>query len=486
MRWPHVALIAVCVAHVLLPFWILGGHFPLGWDETVYVSQIDPHHVAGYFSAPRARGVALLTAPVSLITPSLTALRAWLAFLSGVGLYAGMRPWLRVVGGWTVPLAAALWSGLWVSLFYGNAAMPNQWIALAALAATGWFVVALREPARRSAWVGFGAALAIAALMRPSDSVALAVPLVVTALVARRVPLRHRGALLALTAVSLVAGWAEWLIEAEVRFGGVAARLQAASVENGGAGFHWTLGAELRALSGPTLCRYNCLADAPPVDRVWWLLLLPLAVAGIWFARRQVIVMRDAATFVLPTAVGLALAAEYFVLVPYAAPRFLLPAYLLLALPVAEGLRGMLVFSAPRFRVLTGLVLVAVLGLHEVAQVRVARTVTANAKQIGAVEARLATFLSEHGVDGNGVNGQGARTGCAVAGQHAGPTSYLDDCYGIDTIGWPVMAEQLAERGERVALVLPRRQLPLPFYATWLEAPYVDGRVRWTVWISPD
>ncbi|MFF4650768.1 hypothetical protein [Streptomyces sp. NPDC001380] len=37
----------------------------LGWDETVYVSQVDPRVPAAFFSAPRARGISWLAAPPS-------------------------------------------------------------------------------------------------------------------------------------------------------------------------------------------------------------------------------------------------------------------------------------------------------------------------------------------------------------------------------------------------------------------------------------
>ncbi|MFD8810865.1 hypothetical protein ACFV23_05080 [Streptomyces sp. NPDC059627] len=37
----------------------------LGWDETVYVSQVSGHVPAAYFSAPRSRGISFLVAPVA-------------------------------------------------------------------------------------------------------------------------------------------------------------------------------------------------------------------------------------------------------------------------------------------------------------------------------------------------------------------------------------------------------------------------------------
>jgi hypothetical protein len=422
--------------------------------------------------------VTLLTAPISMVTQSLAALRIWLAFLSAVGLYLGMRPWLRLVDSWIVPLAAALWSGLWVSMFYGYAAMPNEWVAFAALAATGWCVVALREPARRTAWIWLAASLAVAALMRPSDSAAIATPLVVATLVARRVSVRSRVHVVGAMALGLAVGLAEWVVEARVSFGGVGSRLHAASVENGGAGLHWSLPREMRALGGPTLCRYHCNADAATSDRLWWFLLVPLAVAGIVIAWRRAVLIWDAAPLVLPVVVGVVLAGEYFVIVGYAAPRFLMPAYLLLAIPVAAAFRGGYAALQGRARLAAAGVLVVALALQTVAQVDVARRIGRTAKVTGATEAALARFLSTSGVSGNGR--------CAVAGNDAGPASYLADCYGIDTIGWRPIAKDLAYRGgERVALLLPPREQPMPFYASWASELFIDGSTRLRVWFSP-
>src|SRR5580692_8330603 len=58
----------------------------LSWDETVYVSQVSGHAPAAWFDPARARGVPLIVAPVALLTSSVTALRVYLAVLSGLGL----------------------------------------------------------------------------------------------------------------------------------------------------------------------------------------------------------------------------------------------------------------------------------------------------------------------------------------------------------------------------------------------------------------
>ena len=50
----------------------------------------------------------------------------------------------------------------------------------------------------------------------------------------------------------------------------------------------------------------------------------------------------------LPAACGLCVAAQYLFMIDYAAPRFLLPAYALLAIPAADGLAFLVTGAGPR------------------------------------------------------------------------------------------------------------------------------------------
>jgi hypothetical protein len=126
LRRAQIGLIIICVLHALSPLITRGLHAGFGDDETVYISQLDRWVPAGFFSAPRARGVTLLTAPATLVSSSVTLMRFWLALVSGVGLYLSFIPWLRLRNNAVVPVAAALWSCLWVSIYYSYEAMPNQ------------------------------------------------------------------------------------------------------------------------------------------------------------------------------------------------------------------------------------------------------------------------------------------------------------------------------------------------------------------------
>jgi len=50
-----IALAAVAVAHALSPLIFRGMHSGLGWDETVYVSQISKHTPSMPWAPERAR-----------------------------------------------------------------------------------------------------------------------------------------------------------------------------------------------------------------------------------------------------------------------------------------------------------------------------------------------------------------------------------------------------------------------------------------------
>jgi hypothetical protein len=65
---------------------VVGPHLGLGWDETVYLSQVDPHVPNFYWSPWRVWGVPVIMSPVVVFSGSDVTLRHYLAALSGVGL----------------------------------------------------------------------------------------------------------------------------------------------------------------------------------------------------------------------------------------------------------------------------------------------------------------------------------------------------------------------------------------------------------------
>ncbi|POX61624.1 hypothetical protein C3492_20110 [Streptomyces sp. Ru62] len=320
--WPTAA---VAAAFTLAQLVLVRPGLGLGWDETVYVSQVSGHAPASFFSAPRARGVSLLVAPVAAWSSSTALLRIYLALLSGLALFLALRAWRGLFPVRVLAFGGALFASLWVTLFYGPQAMPNHWVAVAALAAVACF---LRAPTDRGALWGLAGSAALMAWMRPVDAVWATLPLLALGLARRR-----RRALVVLLA-GLAAGAAEWVIEAYASYGGLARRLSDGSAIQGGLGWHFAVVDQLRSLGGRTLCR-PCSGSLPhPLVTLWWFTLPVLAVLALVVARRG---RRPAATL-LPLACAATAAFPYLFLIGYAAPRFLLPAYALLAIPVADAL----------------------------------------------------------------------------------------------------------------------------------------------------
>ncbi|MEU8438462.1 hypothetical protein AB0F18_37330, partial [Streptomyces sp. NPDC029216] len=356
---------SVAAGYAVLQFLLVVPGTGLGWDEAVYVSQVSPGAPAAFFSAPRARGITYLVAPVTAVTSSVTALRVHLALLSAAGLLLSLWAWRRLLPVRVLALAGALFAGLWVTVLYGPQAMPNLWVAFGALFAVGCFLRAARDPGDRLAPAGVAAGVAFAALMRPGDAVWLVLPLLCAAAALRP---RRRAALVLVAALlaGLLAGGAEWVVEAQLHYGGLLARLRRASEIQGGLGWHPAFTDQLRSLDGRTLCRPCDVPLSRPVTALWWLALPPLTAAGLLAARRG----GRTATAAVPVAVALCLALPYLLMVGYAAPRFLLPAYALLAVPVALGLARLL--AACRGRPLALGVLGAALIAHLAVQARIA------------------------------------------------------------------------------------------------------------------
>ncbi|WP_331740804.1 hypothetical protein OG613_45680 (plasmid) [Streptomyces sp. NBC_00015] len=303
----------------------------LGWDETVYVSQVSSHAPPAFFSAPRARGISLLVAPVTSWSSSTSVLRAYLAVLSGLGLFLAFRAWRNMFPIKVLTLGAALFSTLWVTLFYGPQAMPNYWVAIGALAGAGYFARARSAVVDRSALWGVAAGGALMAWMRPTDAVWCSLPLF--ALMATVRTWRRPWPFAAL-AGGLLSGAAQWVGEAYLSYGGLGNRLSEASRIQGGLGWNIAVGDQLRSLGGRTLCR-PCTGQIPGLEVTgWWLLLPLLAALGLVTAVR----LGRAASTSLMLACAATASLPYLFMIGYAAPRFLLPAYALLAIPVADAL----------------------------------------------------------------------------------------------------------------------------------------------------
>ena len=427
----------------------------LGWDESIYLSQVSRVAPAAFFSAPRARGITWLAAPLELLSPSIVDLRVYLSVLSALALFLAFRIWFAVTAPFAAVLAALGFAGLWVTRFYGAQLMPNLWVAFGLVAATGGFIRLTNHKSDRVGLVALPLGLAFAALMRPSDAAWAAAALLVLATV---VPgWRRIGRLYLLTGIGSILGAAPWVIEAEQRFGGLTARLHQASAIQGGLGPH--LGAILQhwqTMDGPLLCRPCAVAGTPPPTTFWWL-VIPVAVVVVVLLARATRSPNAVPAALVPVVVGTVVAFPYLFLVGYSAPRFLLPAVAVLSLPVGAALHGLLRAGRGRPALTYLLVAVVVLGLagqalaQQVVLTRQAATSTSDTR----IYPRLAGELTALGV----------HPPCVINGVRSPQLAFYASCSSRNVGGHDgsislAGLQQLAGR-QPVALVLaPGKKVP--------------------------
>lgn len=388
-------------------------------------------------------------------------------------MYLAYRPWQRLRPGYLIPLAAALFSTLWFVVLYGFQAMPNQYVAYAATAAARWLLLARREsgPARARVAIGvvFVAMLATS-LLRPTDAVFLAVPLVLIALVPGGTSIRRRIALVAAVGAGLAVGWAQWAYEAEERFGGFASRLRGAS-ENNRTGLHYAVDDQLRAIGGSVLCKDPCAADAAVREQLWLLVLVVLVAVGAVAAWR-----RGWRSFaVVPVLVGGSMAAQYLFLIDYAAPRFLTPTYALVSLPCALGV----VWLCRRWQgnrrrlVVAGLVLVLV--AHLAVQLSILRDTGQGVVQAKQSRASVGAWLDAR-----------LDAPCVVLTDLGSPaTAYAAGCSNKPNRG-RALRELIAGGATDIAVVTREPAEPGAFYADWpvefVDGPLVGSGTRAYLW----
>ncbi|MEU3982108.1 hypothetical protein AB0F77_18725 [Streptomyces sp. NPDC026672] len=448
----RLPLAAVAAAFTLAQLLLVRPGMGLGWDETVYVSQIGSHAPAAFFSAPRARGTSLLVAPVTAWSSSTVLLRCFLAVLSGLALFLALRAWRGLFPARVLALAGALFASLWITLFYGPQAMPNYWVAVGALTAVGCFLRAATD--RRALW-GLAASTSLMAWMRPTDAVWTVLPLLALALCRRA--WRHLAALLA----GLVTGAAEWVVEAYVSFGGPMRRLADGAAIQGGLDGHLAVLDQLRGLAGRTLCR-PCAGPLPhPAVTLWWFVLPVLAATGLAVAVRA----RRTAPTLLPLACAATAAVPYLLLIAYAAPRFLLPAYALLAVPVADALTHLATRTAPVPRPVTVTLLALGLAGHLAVQFAVLVHTVDRTTAAHRAWARIAAALHDRGV----------RPPCLLTGHDAVPVAYYAGCASGATGGHnanttPAEIARTARRTPVAHLAVPEGRPP-GYTRDWTSVP---------------
>lgn len=442
--WDRVGpwgLAAVALAFATAQALLGPRRFDFGWDETVYLSQVTPHVPAAMFTAPRARGVTVLVGPIAVFSTSVQAVRVYLIVVSALGLMFAFRVWLKLVDARTVVLAAGLFAALWQTQVYGNEVYPNFWIALLAVATVGW-AARTNDNAPRARWF---AALSLCAItvLRPGDAGWVWLAL----LVAPRWEESWR-TLRGTATLGLAVGLVPWLIEAQVRFGGVPQRIAKSSAVEGGLFPHLGFLYEARALNGPLLCRPCTHAYHPLIDDVWWLLLPMLVACGVVLTRR----LPDFKALALAGGVAAAAAAPYLLLVGYSAPRFLLPAYALAVLPTAAGLLRLgscLASKGARRMVLQAmLVLLTIAFIASQAEMTTAITHGSEADRRDGYRTAAAA-----------IHKLGVTRPCLIAGYEAPPIAYEAGCSSDGGILQPANANdpvhQALAIGESVIVIAP-------------------------------
>jgi hypothetical protein len=468
-------VVVVGVASLLAQVMVLSLDRPPSWDESIYLSQVAPGAEPLPFVPSRARGITFLAAPVLQLGGSLAQLRLFLVIASAVALIAAFRMWVPVIGFGAVA-AAVLFAGAWPALFYGSEVMPNLWVALIAVAATAVLARRLADGEGRHDELVAGGLVALAALIRPLDAVVLTAALILLPIAVRRATVPWAVLLL----LGLAAGWAPWLVEMTARFGSPGEAFAAAS-RFGHTG-HWSLFENAR--------QYLALSDGPsigpvtnpdiPVTGLLWLLGIAILVGlGVRAASHGNLLP----SLVVPTTAGVALAAEYIVFTDARAPRFLLPALALLAVPAGLGLVTIVAETGarvgsdrPRFagRAVASILVIA----WAIVQLRVASSVEADAADQRASAQRA----------GLEVRKLSAGKPCHVYSEGSFPiVGFAAGCraaaLGKALAVWKDRAGHLERDGVRVFLVLRRTEALPPLEGTALLADVpAQGNLRWFVY----
>ncbi|MEQ4300392.1 hypothetical protein ABNF97_03185 [Plantactinospora sp. B6F1] len=500
-RRNHWLLVGVAMCFAVYVLVVVGLRYPLTTDEAIYLSQLNPRVPDYGWVAWRAWGMPILAGPVALIDAPLTGVRVYLVALSSVGLFLAFRPWLAVSRQPLAPIAAALFGATSAAAYNGPLALPNLYSALAAIAATGYFMTCRRgaDNYRRSL-VGLVAAIAIAALVRPSDSVWLVMPLFLAWL---GLAAWRRRAVFGALVLGQVVGWAPWIIESIFRFEGPLNRLNLSSASLGGTHLYPNLGmvrlyvrlwntgdprpvslnvpVEFRGGS-PTLATVH-LAPAGTLAMIWWIAVVCAILAGVLGAiltrRRH---QGGLPVVLMPLLVGLSVVFPYLFMMRYGQLRFLLPAIGLLALPVAAGLIQLGRLPGPSRRVFApGLAVVLALALVGV-QAVATRPYRASVANADAAFSALIRLIRQAEVS----------QPCAMAGDGSFNVAYQVGCDHIGRLNRPG-AEEPARvasargRGETVVIALREAPPAGTFMDGWrLVTGDVPGqRAPWFVYLPP-
>jgi hypothetical protein len=286
---------------------------------------------------------------------------------------------------------------------------------------------------------------------------------------------------LAWTVAGLAVGWGVWVIEAYARFGGPVARFSEASRINE-SGLTWSLPQHLDAVPGPyLLCRPHEVCTGGPLSTVLWWLLLPFLVALGLFAARRVGALHATA---LAGACGLAAAGSYILLIDYAAPRFLLPTYGLLSIPVALGVLWVVVTVTGRRTMWASFVAVSTAVSLLTAHVFVQQRLLHEAHEIVA---RRGHAHEAHAAYLRAMHGMGAP--CLIVGEGAIQEGYLLRCLSLPATGDTIapleyeIRDALVHGDDEVVRLKASSDLPA-FMADWRRVA-LPGTETYVAYLPP-
>jgi hypothetical protein len=183
----------------------------------------------------------------------------------------------------------------------------------------------------------------------------------------------------------------------------------------------------------------------------------------------------------VPTVVGVACALPYLVLVGYAAPRFLLPAYALLGLPAATGLARLV--DRRRRGARWALSAAAAVGLagHLAVQDAWLDDALARSARNDAMWSSVARVLADGGV----------RPPCTLIGASSAPVAYRGRCDSVRLATLPgdepyTLRDLLGTaRSQSTALVLARGEGVPPYARSWTPVPDPRLPAGWRVRVAP-
>lgn len=456
-----IALLVVGLLFLVLQLVFAPRPLGLSTDEATYLAKVDPSAPELYWTQPRAWGIPVLAAPVALFAPGLTVVRAYFSLLSSTLLIAAFWPWLRVLGAGVAPLAALLFSTTWFTLYFGPQVMPNLYVGLCAVGAIGMFLRAANSPR----WWRYGlcgAAAALVALVRPTDSVLALAPVFLWALVVRRL---RNFRLLAALAGGVIIGWLPWIAEAFVRFGDPITRLRTAE-KAGPQGLSLDITNLLiypRLLDGAPL--YCCATGAPsaggPIPlsfAIWLVAATVVALIGVILASRR----GQWPEMLLIGSAAVSVAGFYLLLPSFTALRFLLPAFALIMLPVAVLLAAPLqVRGGPTRALAVGAAAAAVIA-HLGLMVPKAESKLDHDAQSRRQSLRIAASLRPY------VHGRP----CLILGREAQTTAYYLKCQvqrALPTARAPRRVTRAQAHDVVVVAVLPGRPAADSYMASWRE-----------------